>query len=421
MDERTSSILQQFKRRGAWYIFVPALSVALVVVLGLGEMLVSGYGLTMASGLNGVVAGSIGGSKVTDAGAAAELDSDLESLRNLGSFSAVRVIDTRGELIGCAGACANEPVTIGGAERTALVRKVVVTRVVRHHDEWVLRVVGPLTRFGDGPPYGVVVAERPFSLVAPSLMAVLIAFSVVVLLGASVAYGLLRYLIYQAEQEIDRGERVVAALGRRLNASTGELEMHSRGTLLSLVSAVDARDSYTARHSLNVADYAVAIVKRMGCDDFVPLVEQAGLLHDVGKIGISESILWKPAALTDDEYDAVKQHPVAGAKIIETVPSLSAIIPAVVHHHERWDGTGYPDGLAGEDIPLEARVLAVADAFDAMTSERPYHAGMSLAQARRELVRCRGAQFDPAVVDVFVEALDGHEIRLRRVLSAVPA
>jgi GGDEF domain-containing protein len=132
------------------------------------------------------------------------------------------------------------------------------------------------------------------------------------------------------------------------------------------------------------------------------------LLHDVGKIGISERILLKPAALSEEEFAVIKLHPRIGYRLVDRVEALRPIAPAILHHHERWDGDGYPDGLAEEEIPLEARIVAVADSFSAMTAERPYRKRMSLHQACVELERCAGTQFDPEVVRIFVD-----EVRCR--------
>jgi putative nucleotidyltransferase with HDIG domain len=132
------------------------------------------------------------------------------------------------------------------------------------------------------------------------------------------------------------------------------------------------------------------------------VLERAALLHDIGKIGVPEALLLKPSALSPEDYERVKEHSEAGARILETVPFLADVVPIVRHHHERWDGSGYPAGLAGEDIPFLARVLAVADSFDAMVSERPYRGPLPRRLAIDEVVLCSGSQFDPAVVDAFV-------------------
>lgn len=127
-----------------------------------------------------------------------------------------------------------------------------------------------------------------------------------------------------------------------------------------------------------------------------------GSLHDVGKIAVNASVLQKPGPLTDDELDHIRMHPVAGARLIEGVPDFRAALPYVLHHHEWWDGTGYPSGLSGEEIPVEARVLCIADAFDAMTSERAYRRALTVDEALGELERCAGTQFDPELAHAFV-------------------
>lgn len=216
-------------------------------------------------------------------------------------------------------------------------------------------------------------------------------------------YGL--YARTRAE-DLDRGRAIIARLDRRLADSLEELGEQRLDILQSLCAAVDARDHYTALHSMHVADYACAMACRLGMEDRVLVFEQAGLLHDVGKIGVSDTLLLKPTGLTDEEYGIIKRHVVAGANILQAMPFLSEVVGIVRHHHERWDGTGYPDGLAGEAIPLAARMLAVADAFDAMTTDRPYRAAFSVADARQMLLDGRGTQWDPDPVDTLVGLLD---------------
>lgn len=203
-----------------------------------------------------------------------------------------------------------------------------------------------------------------------------------------------------------REANIVNRLGERLTESMAQMGEHRLGMLQALSSAVDARDHYTAQHSMHVADYACAIAYRMGMKDNLALFEQAGLLHDIGKIGVPDSLLLKPARLTDEEYEQIKLHVLESAQIIATIPFLSDVVPMVRHHHERWDGTGYPDGLAGLEIPAASRVLAVADAFDAMTTDRPYRLALDLQVARGYLIDGRGSQFDPAMVDAFVALID---------------
>jgi putative nucleotidyltransferase with HDIG domain len=171
-------------------------------------------------------------------------------------------------------------------------------------------------------------------------------------------------------------------------------------TVRSLVGALEAKDVYTRGHSERVAQYAAAIAASMGLsEEAVERIRLAAQLHDLGKVGLSDSVLCKAGTLTSDEYTEVRHHPEIGAEIVERVPALSDLAPIVRHHHERYDGTGYVDGLQGDAIPLESRVLAVADSFDAMTSSRAYRAAMSSADAVEEILACRGSQFDPKIVE----------------------
>jgi putative nucleotidyltransferase with HDIG domain len=160
-------------------------------------------------------------------------------------------------------------------------------------------------------------------------------------------------------------------------------------------------------HAAQVADYATVVAVELGlAPERVEVVRQAGFLHDLGKIALSEQILHKPSKLTDQEYEIVKTHAVIGAELLETSQGLRHLAPFVRHHHERWDGRGYPDELCQEEIPLEARILNVCDSVEAMASDRPYHQGMSLNEVIAEVKRCAGTQFDPAVAEAFIRIVE---------------
>ncbi len=181
------------------------------------------------------------------------------------------------------------------------------------------------------------------------------------------------------------------------------------GTIKSLAETIDAKDTYTRGHSEKVSLYAEATARSLGLEgDELQTIRYAGYLHDVGKIGIPDAILTKPGKLTVEEFAIIKKHPVMSDRILKPVDFPFPVQPLVRHHHERYDGKGYPDGLAAEEIPLGARILAVADSFEAMTSDRPYRKALSTQMAIEELVRNRGTQFDPRVVDAFV-AIVGEE------------
>ncbi|MBC7218435.1 MAG: HD domain-containing protein [Candidatus Caldatribacterium sp.] len=179
------------------------------------------------------------------------------------------------------------------------------------------------------------------------------------------------------------------------------------GLLLALAKALEYYDGSTRMHSEVSAGYAFEIARSLGLDEErARLVRWAALVHDVGKIFIPQEILRKPARLTPEEYDLVKLHAIKGEELLLSIKGLESIARIVRHHHERFDGTGYPDGLRGEEIPLEARILAVVDAFEAMTSDRPYRRAMSVDEALEELKRFSGTQFDPEVVRVMVAVVE---------------
>ena len=198
-------------------------------------------------------------------------------------------------------------------------------------------------------------------------------------------------------------EQRVAEATRDLAATLRELEDTYRSTLEALGSAIDTRDLGTHAHSRRVRGYSLVIARTHGVSEpELRDIEHGVLLHDIGKIGIPDAILLKPGPLTPAEWKIMRTHPEIGRTILAQIPFLRNAVPIVYHHHERWDGTGYPLGLRGEAIPIGARIFAVADAFDAMTFKRPYSQAIALEDARTEIQRCAGTHFDPAVVRSFV-------------------
>lgn len=195
-----------------------------------------------------------------------------------------------------------------------------------------------------------------------------------------------------------------ALLNCRLHAAVNEQMM---GTIRSLASAVDAKDSYTHEHTGRVAELSVKTARALGVTDPRTLreIELGGLLHDVGKIGIPDAILCKAGPLSSVEYDIIKSHVQIGAGIVEHVKGLEGVARAILHHHERYDGLGYPSGLAGATIPLASKIISVVDSFDALTTDRPYRSAAALESAISELQRCSGTQFDPTIVDAFITVL----------------
>jgi putative nucleotidyltransferase with HDIG domain len=179
-----------------------------------------------------------------------------------------------------------------------------------------------------------------------------------------------------------------------------------KASLLSLVSAIEAKDAYTQQHSTRVTDYALKIARKMNCSlEELEQIDSTGPLHDIGKIGIQDNILNKAGKLNDDEYDLIRSHPLIGVNIVAPLGLSDTELSIIRNHHERWDGNGYPDGLKGEEIPLSARILAVADAFDAMNSNRAYRSALPMEVCLEELRKNSGTQFDPEVVEVAVSIL----------------
>ena len=198
---------------------------------------------------------------------------------------------------------------------------------------------------------------------------------------------------------------------KRINAELEEtnekLEQAYLDSVETLRYTVEAKDPYTRGHSDRVSEFSVLIGKKLGLpEEQLRILRIGGLFHDIGKIGIPDNILQKESKLTDDEYLEIKNHPSIGVHILGSAEIFKDIIPIVKHHHERYDGRGYPSGLKGEEIPYIARIAAVADTFDAMTSKRSYRDALDLQVVKDEIKRCEGTQFDPEIAEVFLEILN---------------
>lgn len=221
--------------------------------------------------------------------------------------------------------------------------------------------------------------------------------------SSAVWNGMLRRLLIQKNEELVRANDVL------------------RENYTQIISAmrllVDTKDIYTRGHSDRVAYYAVRLAREMGRDeDFCERLRVAGLFHDIGKIGVPDEILFKDGRLTDEEYAKIKEHSANGARILSSLSRFQPIVPIVRAHHERMDGKGYPDGLRGEQIPLEARMIAVADSYDAMTSNRRYRSSLGQDRAVGELIAGKGSQFDATLVEVFLRVLQDKQ-RLQKDLA----
>jgi putative nucleotidyltransferase with HDIG domain len=233
--------------------------------------------------------------------------------------------------------------------------------------------------------------------------------------------------VARLQTRLERAEREAAAHQRQLEryaadlresyrrerARAGELRRSYKATVRALANAVEARDAYTGKHAERVAAYGLALARAVGIDVAdEPQLEFGFLLHDIGKVAVPDAVLFKPEPLSEEEFAQVADHPQIGSEILRHVDFLDEAIRVVRHHHERWDGNGYPDGLKGDEIPLAARVFAVADTLDALTTDRPYRNAVSWPLARKEICDGSGTQFDPSVVAAYEQISDATFIRL---------
>jgi HD-GYP domain-containing protein (c-di-GMP phosphodiesterase class II) len=227
-----------------------------------------------------------------------------------------------------------------------------------------------------------------------------------------------------------RSRTELGELGDSFNQMTDQLEHYIEdlrtaaeenrqlfiGTVKALAAAIDGKDPYTRGHSERVARFSLAIADHLGLpDDEMEKLRISALLHDVGKIAIEDNILKKPAALTEEEFEIMKGHPQKGYKIMSQIPAMKDFLPGMYMHHEMMDGRGYPQGLKGEQIPMQARIVSVADTFDAMTTDRPYQKGMSLEDALARIKTFVGTRYDERVVQALVEACETGQIAAGRV------
>ena len=203
--------------------------------------------------------------------------------------------------------------------------------------------------------------------------------------------------------------KLIKKINEELKDANQKLEKAYMESIETLRYTVEAKDPYTRGHSDRVAEYSVLIGKKLNLsDEDLKILQIGGLFHDIGKIGVPDSILLKTEKLTDDEYSEIKNHPSIGAHILSNATIFKNIIPIVKHHHEKYDGNGYPAKLKGEDIPLFARIAAIADTFDVMTSKRTYRDSLGLDVVKAEIERCKGTQFDPHLADIFLDILNNN-------------
>ncbi|MGZ9234335.1 MAG: HD-GYP domain-containing protein [Anaerolineales bacterium] len=217
------------------------------------------------------------------------------------------------------------------------------------------------------------------------------------------------YQVFMLPKVQDETMKALEKMNQDLTEANQAINRLNGELFQALAKVFDMRDPYVGGHAAQVATYAVAIATEMGLPpERIEVVRQSAYLHDIGKLAVPEAILHKPRKLTEMEYEFIKKHSDIGSDLLGSVDGLKHLAPFVRHHHERWDGRGYPFGLAGEEIPLEARILNLCDSVETMASDRPYSRAMSTRAIIEEIQRCRGTQFDPAIADIFVKLMEQH-------------
>lgn len=218
--------------------------------------------------------------------------------------------------------------------------------------------------------------------------------------------GLFYLLIFVVIQQVNDLRKIKRTLENEVNKKKIEKEQMLIHIVQTLAGTIDAKDTYTNGHSSRVAEYSREIARRYGYNESqLNDIYMMGLLHDIGKIGIPDAVINKPSKLTDEEYELIKKHPIMGANILEKIQEKKELALGARWHHEKYGGGGYPDGIKGNEIPEQARIIAVADAYDAMTSYRSYRSPMKQERVREEILKGKGTQFDPEFADIMLEMI----------------
>lgn len=251
---------------------------------------------------------------------------------------------------------------------------------------------------------GVMILQVPDRVISEHVNMLVKAIVLTLSCGLFILFLLLIKILYNTSKTLLNQNRDLVRQKSEIETSYKKLHDSYKNTVFALSSAVDARDPYTAGHSARVAKISVLLGKTVNItDEELINLEYAALFHDIGKIGIPDYILHKKGKLTDEERSIINTHPITSINILKTITFLTNALPIILHHHERFMGTGYPDQLKGDNIPLGSRIIAIADTYDAMTSDRPYRSALSHKTAMEEIIRNKGLQFDDGLVDVFIQ------------------
>lgn len=266
----------------------------------------------------------------------------------------------------------------------------------------VIKIYAPIVF--NGTVSGVFEVYVPYEEVKQHILMLNRTIILVMFFGLFILYLLLIKIIYNASNTLVLQNESLLIKQRELEESYLKLNSTYKNTVVTLSNAVDARDPYTAGHSARVTKISLEIGRNLGLSkQQLETLELAALFHDIGKLGVPDNVLLKPGKLTDSEFEKIKEHPTIGVNILKNIDFLSATLQVILHHHEKFAGGGYPKGIKGSDIPLESRIIAVADTYDAMTSDRPYRKGLSHNESIAEIQKYKGLQFDADVVDAFLK------------------
>ena len=251
---------------------------------------------------------------------------------------------------------------------------------------------------------GVLILQVPDVVISSHVNMLLQAIVLTLSGGLLILFLLLIKILYTASKTLLKQNTELSKQKIEIEASYKKLNDSYKNTIFALSNAVDARDPYTAGHSARVTKISMLLGKTLDLpEEKLGNLEYAALFHDIGKIGIPDYILLKNSKLTDEEFEIIKKHPEMGVRILKSIDFLTEGLPIIKHHHEKFMGKGYPDDINGEDIPLGARIIAIADTYDAITSDRPYRKGLSHETAVEEILRNKGLQFDDKMVDAFMQ------------------
>lgn len=275
------------------------------------------------------------------------------------------------------------------------------TNVLNRSDE-VVEIYEPIAF--DGFVAGVFEVYKPYDDIKQHVKALYRTVAIIMSIGLLILYLLLLKIIYNSSKTLVSQNQ--SLLDQKIKLEESYLKLNSTyvSTVMTLTNAIDARDPNTSGHSERVTRISLEIGKFLGlANSQLELLKLSALFHDVGKLGVLDEILYKPGKLTDDEYEKIKAHPQIGVNILENIVFLKKALPIILHHHEKFSGGGYPSGIKGDEIPIESRIIAVADTYDAMTSDRPYRKGIPHNDAICEIVKLKGSQFDAKIVDVFLK------------------